>query len=114
LLDIMKETGKKLSQLADELTLYPQLLENITVIADTKYPQLLENITVKHKKEVLENERVKAAIEEAEASLGESGRVLVRPSGTEPLVRVMIEAETEDLCKQYTDQIINAIKEVSE
>lgn len=99
LLDIMKETGKKLSQLADELTLYPQLLENITV---------------KHKKEVLENEKVKAAIEEAEASLGESGRVLVRPSGTEPLVRVMIEAETEDLCKQYADQIINAIKEVSE
>lgn len=95
LLDIMKESGKTLSQLAAELTLYPQLLENITV---------------ENKEAALNNETVKATIAKVEEELGTDGRVLVRPSGTEPLIRVMIEAETEELCKQYADEIITAIK----
>lgn len=98
LLDIMKETGKKLSELASEMTIYPQLLENVRVT---------------DKETVLEHEAVKRAIAEATEALGERGRVLVRPSGTEPLIRVMVEAETEELCEQYVQKIVAVIKETA-
>jgi len=97
LLDIMKETGKKLSELASEVKLYPQLLENITV---------------EDKKAIMDDTNLETTIAKVEEALGDSGRVLVRPSGTESLVRVMIEAETDELCKQYADEIITVIKSI--
>jgi phosphoglucosamine mutase len=65
------------------------------------YPQLLKNVRVADKKAVMENEKVKAAVEKAKEELGSDGRILVRPSGTEPVVRVMVEAESDDLCAKY-------------
>ena len=62
------------------------------------YPQLLRNVRVSDKKTALENEKVKTAIEAAAEALGDDGRILVRESGTEPLIRVMVEAGTDDLC----------------
>ncbi len=57
----------------------------------------------------MNNQQVLEAIQEVEAELGEDGRVLVRPSGTEPLLRVMVEAETEEQCEKYADQIATII-----
>lgn len=74
------------------------------------FPQLLVNVRVKDKKTALENEAVKASIAQVEEELGEDGRILVRPSGTEPVVRVMVEAKTDELCKQYVDAVINVMK----
>ncbi|MBQ4270225.1 MAG: phosphoglucosamine mutase, partial [Clostridiales bacterium] len=53
---------------------------------------------------------VKAAVAEVEKALGDSGRILVRESGTEPLIRVMVEAGTEEICEKYVDQVIDVIK----
>lgn len=73
------------------------------------YPQELVNVKVKSKEECLENKEVLGKISEIENKLGDSGRVLVRASGTEPLVRVMVEAETDDLAKSCVDEIIKQI-----
>ena len=75
------------------------------------YPQVLINVRVKDKNTVLDNENVKVSIENIEKSLGKSGRVLVRKSGTEPLIRVMVEAETEDIANDSANKIVNTIKE---
>lgn len=74
------------------------------------YPQLLKNIRVKSKKETLDDEDVKKAVEKAGDELGEAGRILVRESGTEPVIRVMVEAESDDLCTKYVDSVIDVIK----
>lgn len=71
----------------------------------SEYPQLLKNIRVTDKNIVLNDEDIKAAVRKAEDSLGADGRVLVRPSGTEPLLRIMVEAETKDLCRKYVEEI---------
>ena len=63
-----------------------QLIEPVTI-----YPQLMKNVPVRDKKEAQQDADVKAVIAEVEASLGDNGRVLVRESGTEPVVRVMVE-----------------------
>ena len=69
------------------------------------YPQVLLNVRVKDK-DAAENDRdVLSAVQRAEAALGNGGRILYRASGTEPLVRVMVEAETEELCKKYTGEV---------
>lgn len=73
------------------------------------YPQELVNVKVKSKEECLENKEVLGKISEIENKLGDSGRVLVRASGTEPLVRVMVEAETADLAKSCVDEIVKQI-----
>lgn len=73
------------------------------------YPQELVNVKVKSKEECLENKEVLEKIAEIENKLGDSGRVLVRASGTEPLVRVMVEAETDDLAKSCVDEIVKQI-----
>lgn len=73
------------------------------------YPQELVNVKVKSKEECLENKEVLGKISEIENKLGDSGRVLVRASGTEPLVRVMVEAETYDLAKSCVDEIVKQI-----
>ncbi len=78
-----------------------------------KYPQVLVNVRVSDKAKVQNDERVKAAIEKAVAELGNSGRILVRESGTEPLIRVMAEAESEELCKKLTNDIVAVVEEVS-
>ncbi|WP_062197420.1 phosphoglucosamine mutase [Massilibacterium senegalense] len=96
LVNIMKKTGKSLQELASEMT---------------KYPQVLKNVRVTDKKAVFENERVQQKIEEVEHKMAGNGRVLVRPSGTEPLVRVMAEAETESLCEAYVDEIVAVVEE---
>ena len=76
-----------------------------------KYPQLLKNVRVEDKKAVLDNESVRECCKDIEEQLGENGRILLRESGTEPLIRVMVEAETDELCRRYVDQMISCIKE---
>ena len=97
LVNVMKDTGKSLSELANEMKIYPQVLKNLQV---------------KDKNVILNDEKLIAAIEEIETILGDSGRVLVRPSGTESLVRVMVEAETQDICKEYANKLIDVVKEI--
>ncbi len=74
------------------------------------YPQLLINQKVKDKKIVLEDDDVKNVINEIRTLLADEGQILVRPSGTEPLIRVMVEAKTNELCKHYVESVINVIK----
>ena len=76
----------------------------------TIYPQVLKNIRVRDKAQTLEDGDVNAAIDAAAAALGNDGRILVRESGTEPLVRVMAEAETIEECEKHVDSIIAVIK----
>lgn len=83
-----------------------------SLVRDLKiYPQVLINVKVKDKNTVLDNEYVKASVEKIEKELEDSGRVLVRKSGTEPLIRVMVEAETEEIANQSAMEIVNTIKE---
>jgi phosphoglucosamine mutase len=96
LVNIMKVTKKPLSQLASEMK---------------KFPQLLVNVKVTDKHHVTDNEKVKEIIEEVENEMNGNGRILVRPSGTEALVRVMAEAPTEELCNQYVQRIVEVIQQ---
>ncbi len=73
------------------------------------YPQILKNVKVKNKDDVINDEKVKLKIEEVEKLLGNDGRVLVRGSGTEPVIRVMVEASTDEICNKYIDEIIDVI-----
>ena len=75
------------------------------------YPQLLVNQRVTDKKVVLNDEDIKKAIEDVKEQLNGNGQILVRPSGTEPLIRVMVEAETDELCKEYVYKVIDLIKD---
>ena len=77
----------------------------------TIYPQLLVNQKVKDKNIVLNDEDIKNKIESIRKELGNDGKILVRPSGTEPLIRVMVEASDNDTCKKYVDDVIKLIKE---
>ncbi|WP_413376816.1 phosphoglucosamine mutase [Alkalihalobacillus sp. 1P02AB] len=95
LVNIMKATNKPLSELAMEMETFPQELVNIRV-------------TDKHA--VTDNEKVKEAITKVEEDMNGEGRVLVRPSGTEPLVRVMVEAKTEELCQQFVTSIAEVVE----
>lgn len=99
LLDVMKQTGKKLSELAAELE---------------EYPQVLINLKVNNKDEIMRSAELLNAINGVEKEMSGNGRVLVRPSGTEPLVRVMTEAPTEDLAREYANKIINTINSMIE
>ena len=76
----------------------------------TMYPQKLKNVVVTDKDETLADEAVQASVRKVEADLGENGRVLLRKSGTEPLLRVMVEASTEELCEEKVDEIIDAMR----
>ncbi|PJW16263.1 phosphoglucosamine mutase [Geobacillus sp. WSUCF-018B] len=95
LVNIMKIKGKPLSELAGEMK---------------KYPQLLVNVRVADKEKAMENEQVKKVIQEVEAEMNGNGRVLVRPSGTEPLVRIMAEAPTEEACRAYVERIADVVR----
>jgi phosphoglucosamine mutase len=95
LLQVMKETGERLSDLSARVKTYPQLLENVTVKSKEGWEQ---------------NEAIQTVIHEVEGQLKENGRVLVRPSGTEPLIRVMAEGPVQEEVKQYVQKIVNVIQ----
>lgn len=96
LLNVMKKTGKKLSELAEEVITYPQKLVNIPVT---------------DKNGAMDNPAIKEVIEDVEEEMSGNGRVLVRPSGTESLLRVMAEAPTEDEVSSYVERIANVVRE---
>ena len=96
IMEVIMETKQTLGKLAEEVTIYPQLLKNVRV-AD--------------KKTARENPEVVKAIEAVSEALGENGRILVRESGTEPVIRVMVEAETQEICEKYVDEVISVMKE---
>ena len=75
------------------------------------YPQLLQNVRVYDKKTARENEAVQEAVNKVAEALGSDGRILVRESGTEPVIRVMVEASTDDICKKYVDQVVKVLEE---
>ena len=89
------ETKRTLEDLADEIRIYPQLLRNVKV---------------SDKKAAMSNPAVEAAIEQARQELGSDGRILVRPSGTEPVVRVMTEAESDEICAKYVYDVIAVMR----
>lgn len=95
LVNIMKVTNKSLSELASGMK---------------KFPQKLVNIRVEDKQAMLTNETINEKIRSVEDAMGGEGRILVRPSGTEPLVRVMAEAPSEELCNQYVQEIVDVVK----
>ena len=74
------------------------------------YPQLLENVRVTDKNAAMEDPDVLAEAKKVEEELGDNGRILLRQSGTEPLVRVMVEAETDALCTKYVKQVADVVK----
>lgn len=95
MMQVIMSRGKKLSELAAPLVVYPQVLENVRV---------------KDKSAAQADPEVQAAVKAAAEALGDIGRILVRESGTEPLVRVMVEAENEDICHKYVDSVVDIIK----
>lgn len=96
IMEVWLESGRLLSELTEELVIYPQLLVNVRV---------------KDKIAAREDEDVQRAAGEVAESLGNAGRLLLRESGTEPLVRVMVEAETEQLCKENVNHIVQVLKD---
>jgi phosphoglucosamine mutase len=78
-----------------------------TLASEVKiYPQLLKNVRVANKQQARENAKVQEAIEAVGSALGDEGRILVRESGTEPVIRVMVEAAEDALCEKYVNQVI--------
>ncbi len=74
------------------------------------YPQVLENVRVTDKKAAQDDEAVQEAVKAVAEALGDTGRILVRESGTEPVVRVMVEAPDHDTCQKYVSQVVETIK----
>ena len=74
------------------------------------YPQKLKNVVVDDKDGTLADEEVQAEVKRVEEELGTEGRVVLRKSGTEPLLRVMVEAGTHKVCEKYVDDVIDVIK----
>ena len=95
LMEVILEKKQSLAQLTEEVVIYPQLLKNVRV-AD--------------KKTARENAAVVAAIEKVAQELGTDGRILVRESGTEPVIRVMVEAATDEICAKHVDGVIDVIR----
>ena len=96
IMEVILEKKQSLSKLCEEVKIYPQLLKNVRV---------------KDKKTARENPAVQKAVEEAAKALGEDGRILVRESGTEPVIRVMVEAATDEICAEHVDRVIAVIEE---
>ena len=95
LMEVMLEKKEKLSELRKGLVIYPQVLKNIRV---------------NDKPAARADEDVIEAVKKVEQALGENGRILLRESGTEPVIRVMVEAETQELCERYVDDVIAVLK----
>ena len=97
-MEVMLEKKMSLAKLTEEVRIYPQLLKNVKVT---------------DKKTARENPAVVKAVEEVTEALGDNGRILVRESGTEPVIRVMVEAETDELCEKYVDQVVDVMHAVN-
>lgn len=95
MMEVMMARKKKMSELMEGLHIYPQVLENVRVT---------------DKKAAQDDADVQSAVRAVTEALGDTGRILVRESGTEPLLRVMVEAETEEICKKYVDQVVDVVK----
>ena len=95
LVQVVLDRKQTLSQLAEPVKIYPQVLKNVQVTDKTQAQN---------------DPEVKAAVAKAAEELGDSGRILLRESGTEPLVRVMVEAESTETCERIVDEIIALIK----
>ncbi|WP_270596467.1 phosphoglucosamine mutase [Anaerococcus vaginalis] len=98
------------------LRLMEAMIDNKTSLSELRrdlkiYPQVLKNVRVNDKKAVLNDESIKNIIEKESESLKDTGRILVRESGTEPLIRVMAEAETEEVADKKVNNIVQAIEE---
>ena len=96
MMEVMMAKKMKMSQLTEDLHIYPQVLVNVKV---------------KDKAVVQADKDVQDAVQKVADALGDTGCILVRESGTEPLIRVMVEAETEEICKKYVDNVVSVIKE---
>lgn len=96
MMEVMMARKKTMSQLTEDLHIYPQVLVNVRV-QDKAVAQA--------------DSDVQAAVQKVADELGDTGRILVRESGTEPLIRVMVEAETHDICQKYVDDVVNVINE---
>jgi phosphoglucosamine mutase len=94
-LNEMKRTGKSLSDLAGVVTRLPQVLVNVKGVDKLK----------------VKNEKLTSAVEHAELELGQTGRVLLRPSGTEPLIRVMVEATSQEQAQNVADKLAQIVKD---
>ena len=95
LMEVMISSKKKMSELTSPVTIYPQCLKNIKVIS---------------KPEARADEDVQAEVNKVAEALGNDGRILLRESGTEPVIRVMVEAKSDLLAEKYVDQVIDVIK----
>ena len=96
LMEVLLAKGKPMSELAAPVVFYPQVLKNVRV---------------KSKPDAQNDPDVQAAVKRVADALGDAGRILVRESGTEPVIRVMVEADTNELCERYVDDVIAVIKE---
>ena len=97
LLDVMVRSGKPLSELARVMEVYPQTLINVRV----------------EDRSIAESATVKESVGQAERRLGSEGRILLRPSGTEPLVRVMVEHEDEAVCREVCEEVAAVVSSSS-
>lgn len=96
IMEVMLECKTKISELLKEIQVYPQLLKNVRV---------------KDKKKARADLDVQVAVKEVEKALGDEGRILVRESGTEPVLRVMVEAKTDEICHEYVNKVILVLEE---
>lgn len=95
IMEVMLEKKESLKKLADEVEIYPQVLKNVRV---------------HDKKTAQDDPDVQEEVQKVSDALGDTGRILLRQSGTEPVVRVMVEAETDAICEKYVDQVIDVMK----
>jgi phosphoglucosamine mutase len=95
MMEVMLARKKKMSELASPLVIYPQVLENVRVT---------------DKAAAQEDPDVQAKVAQVGRELGDTGRILVRESGTEPVVRVMVEAEEKDICRRYVDEVVSVLR----
>lgn len=96
IMEVMLESKQRVSELFHDLTIYPQLLVNVKV---------------NDKQEAMSDPDICSLVKKIEKELGTDGRLLIRESGTEPVIRVMVEAETDALCNQYVYQVVDLLKE---
>ncbi len=96
MMEVLIARGKKMSELAEPVKFYPQVLKNVRV---------------KSKPDAQNDPDVQAAVKKVADELGDEGRILVRESGTEPVIRVMVEAGSNETCEKYVDDVIAVIKE---
>ena len=95
-MEVMMGKKKTLSQLCEGLQIYPQVLKNLTVT---------------DKQAAQDDPDVQRAVAQVQAQLGDCGRILVRPSGTEPKIRVMVEAESMERCNELVDSVVDVIRQ---